>query len=110
MSTGTTLVTGAAGFAGSHLIDRLAGSGHLVAWHRPGGTPRRTTAHGTWRAVDLVDGAAVARAVADVTPRRIYHLAGAPTVEDSWRNAVPHLRVNALGTHHLLEAVRRLKR
>ena len=35
----TTLVTGAAGFAGSHLLDLLGGEGGgVVAWHRPGGT------------------------------------------------------------------------
>jgi len=36
------LVTGAAGFAGSHLLDRLtAGGAAAVAWHRPGGQPPR---------------------------------------------------------------------
>ena len=37
-----TLVTGAAGFAGSHLLDLLAARGaDVVAWHRPGGAPPR---------------------------------------------------------------------
>src|SRR5438132_7928567 len=37
---GPTLVTGAAGFAGGHLLELLARDGlPLVAWHRPGGTP-----------------------------------------------------------------------
>jgi len=49
----------------------------------------------------------VARAVAEASPSHVYHLAGAPNVESSWRSAVPHLQINALGTHHLLEAVRR---
>src|SRR3981081_4654868 len=36
---GTTLITGAAGFVGSHLIDLLGVDGaDLVAWFRPGGT------------------------------------------------------------------------
>ena len=38
----------------------------------------------------------------------MFHLAGAPHVDASWRSAVPHLRVNAFGTHLLLDAVRRL--
>ena len=38
----TILVTGAAGFAGSHLLDLLAGEdAPIVAWHRPGGAPPR---------------------------------------------------------------------
>ncbi len=37
---------------------------------------------------------------------RIYHVAGAPQVDTSWQNVVPHLRANALATHHLLDAVR----
>src|SRR5258707_1206641 len=54
-----TLVTGAAGFAGSHLLDLLTADGTpIVAWHRPGGTraPRESTA--TWEAVDLLNKAA----------------------------------------------------
>jgi len=35
----TTLVTGATGFAGSHLLDRLADRAPLVAWYRSTGTP-----------------------------------------------------------------------
>jgi GDP-4-dehydro-6-deoxy-D-mannose reductase len=39
------LVTGAAGFAGSHLIDLLVRSGtRVIAWHRPGGSPPREQA------------------------------------------------------------------
>lgn len=106
--TGPTLITGGAGFAAGHLLDRLANRDPLVAWHRPGGTPPTRARGVTWEAVDLMDGEAVSRAIAATSPARIYHLAGAPNVEASFRNVVPHLRVNALGTHHLIEAVRRL--
>jgi GDP-4-dehydro-6-deoxy-D-mannose reductase len=38
--SGPILVTGAAGFAGGHILELLARDGlPLVAWHRPGGTP-----------------------------------------------------------------------
>ena len=102
----TTLVTGAAGFAGSHLLDRLAGHAPVVAWHRPGGTPPPTETPIEWQGVDLVDGGAVRRAIDDVRPARVYHLAGASAVDTSWKSVVPHLQVNALGTHHLLESIR----
>jgi len=101
-----TLITGAAGFAGSHLIDLLPDTTPIVAWHRPGLSPLDARPHVNWRAVELTDRHEVARAVAEASPSHVYHLAGAPNVESSWHNAVPHLQINALGTHHLLEAIR----
>jgi GDP-4-dehydro-6-deoxy-D-mannose reductase len=106
VASGPTLVTGATGFAGSHLLDRLAGQ-ELVCWHRPGGHPPGRARPVDWQAVEIVDQNAVARAIARSRPARIYHLAGAPSVGSSWKNATPCLQANALGTHHLLEAVRR---
>lgn len=110
MRTGTTLVTGATGFAGSHLLDRLADCAPLIAWHRPEGQAPDPLRHIDWRAVDLLDPAAVSAAVADAAPSWIFHLAGAPQVDTSWRRSVPHLETNVMGTHHLLEGVRRLDR
>ena len=64
----------------------------------------------TWQAVDVTDRAAVERAVKATKPARIFHLAGAPSVETSFTNAVPHLRINVLGTQYLLGAVQRVGR
>jgi GDP-4-dehydro-6-deoxy-D-mannose reductase len=104
----TTLVTGGSGFAGSHLIDRLAGRGRVIAWRRSTTAPADPRVD--WAAVDLLDARSVGDAVAHAAPDVIYHLAGAPQVDSSWQNVVPHLALNALGTHHLLSAVRRLAR
>lgn len=106
----TTIVTGAAGFAGRYLLERLAGSGRLVAWSRPGGRPPASEGAIAWAAVDVTSRDDVRRAVDAARPDRIYHLAGAASVETSWTSAVPHLRVNALGTDHLLDAVQRAGR
>ena len=103
----TTLVTGATGFAGSHLLDRLADRAPLVAWYRSTGTPPDPHRHIDWRPVDLLNAADVARGIAEATPSQIFHLAGASLVTSSFTSAVPHLRTNVLGTHHLIEAVRR---
>lgn len=106
---GPVLVTGAAGFAGSHLIDLLAAEGaDLVAWRRPGGAPPPSTPPGVrWMEVELLDGAAVERAVAGLAPAAVYHCAGAPHVARSWTEVATTYAVNVLATHRLLEALRR---
>jgi GDP-4-dehydro-6-deoxy-D-mannose reductase len=106
MTDGATIVTGATGFAGRHLLDRLAGVAQLEAWHRPGGRAPDPARHVSWRAVDLTNRASVEAAIRDSRPARVYHLAGAPNVAASWDNAEAHLRINALGTYYLLEAMR----
>jgi GDP-4-dehydro-6-deoxy-D-mannose reductase len=110
MTPGPTLVTGAAGFAGSHLLDRLADHAAIVAWCRPGGRHPDESRHLDWHPVDLLDPEAVRVNLETVAPARIYHLGGAAHVDASWSSAVPHLRANVLGTHHVLEAVRMSQR
>jgi len=107
MTTGPTLVTGAAGFVGSHLLDRLADEAPVVCWYRPGGHLPDGSRHVDGQPVDMRDGMAVRLAIEEATPSRVYHLAGAPHVGASWTTVVPHLEANALGTHHLLDSVRR---
>ena len=104
--SGGVLVTGATGFAGSHLADRLIAAGEpVVGW----GSPRATGSPGDpdwrWTGIDLLDGAAVAAAIRELQPRLLFHLAGLPQVGQAWAHADQALRVNALGTHRLLEAV-----
>lgn len=103
----TVLVTGGTGFAGSHLLDTLAGGGlQLAAWRRSG-PPLAADGRGIrWQTVDLLDAAGVRAAIAGLQPSMIYHCAGAAHVGDSWHTSAATLRVNVLGTHHLLEAVR----
>jgi GDP-4-dehydro-6-deoxy-D-mannose reductase len=100
------LVTGAAGFAGSHLLDLLVDEGaDLVAWHRTAAPPRdlpRTR----WDAVDLLDRHAVADAIRRAHPRAVYHCAGAAHVGRAWDRTESAFAVNVRGTHFLLEALR----
>jgi len=107
----TVLVTGAAGFAGSHLLDRLAsGEARVVAWRRPGERlPAAPTGAGCeWAELDILDRAAVEAAVAAAKPSMAVHLAGAAHVGHSWDHAAQTLAVNVLGTHHVLSALARL--
>lgn len=105
---GTTLVTGATGFAGGHLLDLLSKNdgAPIAAWSRPGGQPAKINARVRWRAVDLLNATAVNQAIAETKPTSIYHLAGAAHVGASWGRSTAHLETHVLGTHHVLEAVR----
>jgi GDP-4-dehydro-6-deoxy-D-mannose reductase len=103
------LVTGAAGFAGQHLLrELLREDGRVVGWYRPGAPPPSTTPEGVhWQAVDLRDSAGVDAALAASRPDEIYHLAGAANQGASWQETDVALQLNALATHHLLRAVAR---
>ncbi len=91
---GAVLITGAAGFAGSHLLEHLAARGdRVVGWTRGD--------------VDFTDGATVRARIGELKPSAVYHCAGAPHVAESWRDTARPLRDNVMGTHHLLDALRR---
>ena len=102
-----TLVTGAAGFAGSYVLDLLAEhQTDVVAWHRPGSARCSNSAHLHWQAVDLLDRRAVRDAVHGLRPRAVYHCAGAAHVGQAWDTTTRTLATNVMGTHHLVEALR----
>ena len=101
------LVTGAAGFAGSHLLDLLTSDGaDVVAWHRPGRVPARQVPHTTWEAVDLLDRRAVTEAIRRRRPGAVYHLAGAAHVGRAWDTITPTFAANVRETQFVLDALR----
>jgi GDP-4-dehydro-6-deoxy-D-mannose reductase len=104
------LVTGAGGFVGGHLLELLrAGGARLVGWRRPGEMPHPFLADIEWRDVELLDGAAIDRALGEAAPTAIFHLAGAAHVGQSWNTIRQTYEGNVLATHRLFESLRRLR-
>lgn len=103
---GPVLVTGATGFVGSHLLEALAQQGaEIVGWRRHG-RPRTHDADGVrWMDVDLLDRESVRRAMQDVRPSVVYHMAGAAHVAQSWQHVHETFEGNVRVTQFLLEAV-----
>jgi UDP-glucose 4-epimerase len=107
------LITGGAGFIGSHLADRLAGMGRRVRVLDDLSTGRRenldylSARHGDRVEVvvgDIRDRETVARAMQGV--RHVLHEAALPSVERSVRDPWTSHEVNVDGTVRLLEAAR----
>jgi len=107
VSDSVVLVTGAGGFAGSHLLEHLAGSADLVGWSRSEPTKDLATL-ARWQRVDLLDRDQVTDALSSIRPSSIFHCAGLPHVAESWVDTAAPFAANVLGTHRLLEAIERL--
>ena len=97
------LVTGADGFVGRHLCKVFRNHGDEVFEMR--GPSDVADGNGIW-SIDLTNGEAIARAVAECKPEGIVHLAGASSVAQSHASPAQTFTVNAVGTVNVLDAVR----
>lgn len=112
---GRVLVTGAAGFIGSHLVDRLMADGHEVTGvdSFTGYYSRERKERNLRLAMDaprfeLVEGDLLSVDLGDFigTADAVLHLAGEPGVRRSWGgNFGRYMERNVLTTQRLLEAV-----
>lgn len=104
----TALVTGGAGFIGSHLVDALVTAGeetHIIDRHgtRP---ERHANPAATLHYVDIAN-PTVADVVAKVQPSIIYHLAAQISVPRSGEHPIEDATSNIIGSLNILEAARR---
>mgnify|MGYP003372871865 CR=1 FL=1 len=100
-------ITGATGFAGSHLVERLLADGHeVLALVHAATSHQGLPDHPRLRPVagDLLDPAALAAAVQDARPDLIFHLAGQAYPARSWDTPALTLAVNTGGTANILQA------
>lgn len=109
------LVTGAAGFIGSHLCDRLLADGHSVVGvdcftsYYPRPVKQQNLAsplgHPRFRFHELdLSADSLGDAVAGV--ETVFHLAAMPGLVKSWTDVDLYTRHNLTATHRLLEAVK----
>jgi GDP-4-dehydro-6-deoxy-D-mannose reductase len=101
----TVLVTGAAGFAGGHLLEHLSQTHDLVAWSRADPPPALASL-ARWQRVNLLDRRGVRDTIRQLRPAGVVHLAGFPYVAESWSNTSDPLALNVLATHYLFDALR----
>jgi dTDP-L-rhamnose 4-epimerase len=111
----TVLVTGGAGFIGSHLVDALVAEGHRVRVydnlepqvHGPlaeeGRWPAYRNADAEYVLGDVRDQAALSRALCGVEV--VYHLAAGTGMGQSMYQIARYVEVNVQGTANLLDAL-----
>lgn len=111
----TILITGAAGFVGSYLIQEVARTYPTASIH---GTarPKESTdnvkdiqASYEMHELDITDAPSVYSLIEATRPDSIFHLAAQSYVRTSWESPQATITTNILGEVNLLEAVRLLK-
>jgi UDP-glucose 4-epimerase len=103
------IVTGGAGFIGSHVVDALLGEGCAVTVvdDLSAGDQRRVAEQAELRVLDITDLQGLAALVEEVKPSAIFHLAAQASVVASVENPGRDCEVNVQGTLNVVEVAGR---
>ena len=109
MSNRCAIVTGGAGFIGSHVVDALLADGWRVVAldDLSAGDPNRVAAEATLEVVDITDRGGLDAVVDPVRPSAIFHLAAQASVTRSVADPERDCEINVLGTLNVLDAAAR---
>jgi UDP-glucose 4-epimerase len=107
------LVTGGAGFIGSHIVDQYVAAGHEVAvvdnlWTEGGGKKTNLNSQARFYQVDITDDASLDAVFDEVQPEIVCHQAAQHSVAVSTKNPRLDARVNVLGLLNVLTNCTRL--
>jgi UDP-glucose 4-epimerase len=106
--TPPAIVTGGAGFIGSHVVDALLAEGYSVTVidDLSSGDADRVASAAELLELDIVDLAKLDAVVSQVQPRAIFHLAAQASVVASVQDPGRDCEVNVKGTLNVVEAAR----
>jgi UDP-glucose 4-epimerase len=110
MTGGIALVTGGAGFIGSHLVDRLIRDGMDVAIIDDFSTGKRANLNAAAKQYDIdICDENLVEVIEEISPDIVYHLAAQISVSVSTREPVADARINVMGLLNVLESLRATK-
>jgi len=101
------LVTGGAGFIGSHLVDRLIKEGHKVVIIDDLSTGREENLNPKARFYKIdIRNPKISQILKKERIEVVFHLAAQPLVEVAYKNPLETIETNIMGTANILEACR----
>ena len=104
----TILVTGGAGFIGSHLVNKLIEKGHkvIVIDNLSSGRKENLNPKVKFYKIDVRD-KNIYKIFEKENPNVVFHLAAQPLVDEAYKNPFLAIETNVMGTVNVLEACRK---